>query len=272
MFRAFNASSACWRKRRAVSYCDRPSVLSAPAFTLDRSRAARPIRSRIALTVCASDPGVGVSVNDGGGVGRATDSTGSAAFAGGSGRCSGRAGRGVGFEGATGSAVGATVNGSGSGYAATTRGGGGGGSSIGSSTSLSTCAFAAHATSKSFSITTHSARISIIVVRLRSGIVRVRRHSARAAWSAGRRFSQQNRFYRNWEHDDEGRAYPDCGFDVDLAVVNLDRAIHHRQPDAGAALLGRVIQLENLGQILRRDSDPCIFDAHANSAVCRRRA
>ena len=65
MLRAFSASSACWMNRRAVSYCERPSVLSEAELTRERSRVARPSRSRIAAAVCDSDPGVGVSVSDG---------------------------------------------------------------------------------------------------------------------------------------------------------------------------------------------------------------
>ena len=54
--------------------------------------------------------------------------------------------------------------------------------------------------------------------------------------------------------------------------MNLDRAINHRQTDAGAPLLGSVIQLENLRQVLGGNAHSCIFDAHADALVWLRGA
>ena len=249
MLRAFSASSACWMNRRAVSYCARPSLLSEAELTRERSRVARPSRSRIAATVCDSDPGVGVSVSDGAGDGRAADSTGSgecrrrfrlllrprrAATA----ACTGRAGSTAGVSG---------------------------------NRLRLRRIDRDDARRRRRRIEQRHLRLGPHL-RLRGARAERRRQQHDRATTRIRASHLVGVAAARQDTTINVVPYPDRGFDVDLAVVDLDRPIHHRQADAGAAFLGRVIQLENLRQVLRRDADPCIFDAHADAAVWQRRA
>src|SRR4051794_2571543 len=65
---------------------------------------------------------------------------------------------------------------------------------------------------------------------------------------------------RLWQSDPERRPALGNGLHFDLAIVQLNDPIDHRQSDAAAFFLRREIQIEDLLKMLRADADACIFD------------
>src|SRR5689334_4603281 len=58
-----------------------------------------------------------------------------------------------------------------------------------------------------------------------------------------------------WQQDPERRPGPGCGLYLNVAVVHLDRPVHHRQPDPAASLFRREIKIEDFLQMLGADAD-----------------
>src|SRR5262245_32181927 len=71
------------------------------------------------------------------------------------------------------------------------------------------------------------------------------------------------------KHQSKPRTPARRTLDLDVAVVQLNYTIDHREADPGALLLRRVVEVENLLQILGRDADPRIFDVDFDSTAGR---
>ena len=60
-------------------------------------------------------------------------------------------------------------------------------------------------------------------------------------------------------------------FHLDVAVMKLDDAVDHREADAGPMILRREIQVKDLGQVLRGDTNARVLDSNLDP-VARRAA
>ena len=67
------------------------------------------------------------------------------------------------------------------------------------------------------------------------------------------------------KHQSKPSAAPWRGLHFDLAVVQLDDAVDHRETDAAALLLRREIQVEDPLQMLRRNADAGVFDVELDA-------
>src|SRR5215471_7565595 len=69
--------------------------------------------------------------------------------------------------------------------------------------------------------------------------------------------------------EDESESRPAAGgrLDLDLAVVELNNAVDHREADTRAPLLGREVEVEDLLEVLGRNADAGVFDVDLHAVA-----